>query len=543
VVRRRRGATRAVVLSAALGLALGAGAGHANAQEDRSGGDDDRAPAPAIDEPSDDGDAGSFVDASGRPQPFRLTYEAWFGPERRAPRYDRAALEVVGIMALGTAYYWADPLANSEDWDDPRVIDKLLGRQARFDTNLNTTNHLLHPGAGAMVYGFSRVNGLSVPAAFAYSAAASFAWEFLLEWREQASINDLVFTIAGGMPLGEFFVKLGDYVNSAPGGGRLGHRIAARSLGLPRFVHAAIDDEALPPEIGTDSLGFSGAFGHAFRIAYQPALLSNDRGAEGVLHRAVLGAEIVAMPGFLRPGSFSQSFTDANFTDLHVRLGWGDHGTDEVDIESKVTLAGHYSQSFAATEGGPRGHAAMIGVGPGWRFHATKLLGRPDQLSTVHLLGPHAELWLASGPLHARLGGEAHVDFGALRSLAYDAAREAHPEESLKSVLVRQGYAYHFGWSARARSAVGVGPLEIGAELGYGAYDSIDALDRNQEELVRDVHGTEHVLEKGGYVTLRPTSVLELGVAATERARRSTLGYVATSRWDRALIASVGIAF
>src|SRR5690606_24844564 len=212
--------------------------------------------------------------------------------------------------------------------------------------------HLLHPGAGALVYGLARVNGLSVPMAVVYSAAASLTWEFLLEWREQASINDLVFTIVGGVPLGEFFVKLGDYTNSAPGGGALGHRIAARTLGLPRFVHDAIDRDAPPPDVGADSLGFSAAFGHAFRVAYQPAWISNDAGASGVLHRAALDGEIVAMPGFLRPGSFGTGFDEANFTELHVRLGWGDHGTDEVDVTSNVTLAGHYEQSFAATARG-----------------------------------------------------------------------------------------------------------------------------------------------------------------------------------------------
>jgi hypothetical protein len=553
VVRSRRRATRVIAAALAAALALVAGAAHADAQQppietpfdDRSAG---ARAEPSETDPSagaDDQDADTFLDRDGHTRPFRPSYEAWFGAGRRPPRYLRAAVEGAIIMGLGTAYYWADPLANSEDWDDPLLIDKLTGRQARFDTNLNTTNHLLHPGAGALVYGFSRVNGLSVPAALAYKAASSFLWEFVLEWREQASINDLFFTTVGGVPVGEFFVKLGDYVNSAPGGGGLGHKIAARTVGLPRYAHARIDGEADAPPLATDALGFSSAFGHAFRVAYQPAHLTNDLGASGALHRAAIDGEMIAMPGFLRPGSFEHPFAEGNFSDLHVKVGWGDHGTDEVDIDSTVTLAGYYAQSFAAADdgGAPEGHAAMIGIGPGWRFHATKLLGRRDQLSTVNVLGPHAGWWTSSGPFYARVLGNVHVDFASIRSLAFDSDRDRYPEDSLKSVLLRQGYAYHFGWSARARTQVGLGPLELAFDLRYGRYDSIDALDRFQEELVRDVPGSEQVLEGNAWLFFRPLSVLEIGAGVLERRRWSALGRIQHQRWDRALMGSVGIAF
>ena len=145
-----------------------------------------------------------FIDRRGDLRKFDHEYRVWFTD--REPHPIRAAAEALIWIGLGTAYYWLDPLANSEDWDDPSVLDKLRGEALTFDNNLVSTNFILHPIAGAAVYGTARVNGLSVPASFAYVAASSLAWEFALEWREQASVNDLIFTSIGGVSLGEFIV-------------------------------------------------------------------------------------------------------------------------------------------------------------------------------------------------------------------------------------------------------------------------------------------------------------------------------------------------
>ena len=109
-------------------------------------------------------------------QQLQYEYESWFGLHRHEAHYGRAALEVVGLMGLGLLYYWVDPLANKEDWDNPTISDRLKFRAIRFDTNLNPTNHLLHPIAGGLVYTAARVNGLSIPVSFGYGLAQSVFW-------------------------------------------------------------------------------------------------------------------------------------------------------------------------------------------------------------------------------------------------------------------------------------------------------------------------------------------------------------------------------
>lgn len=469
-------------------------------------------------------------------------YERWFG--RRPVHGGRIALESLGVLVVGTTYYWADPLANEEDWDDPAVVDKLRLRAASFDTNLNSTNHLLHPSAGAFTYGLARDNGLSVPAAFALTGASSIVWELGLEWREKASYNDLVYTTFGGVVVGNFFHRLGEYVNSAPAAGNVPRLVASWLFGAPRHFHAALDHEERPAGVGIDDLGWSSAFAHRFRVGYEIAALSNDAGGAGAMHRIALSGELAAMPGMLHAGTFSRRFGDANFTSLAVKVGFGSRATDdEADISGIVTLAGEYAQSFTDDDrGGLHGHATMIGFGPGWRFQTSEWLGRRDQLSMIHLLGPHVTTWLADGPLRARVDGAAHADFASIRSLAYEIYPNPSDETHIKGVLERQGYTYDLGWSARASGEIGLGPVALHGAISYGRYGSIEGLDRRQSLITTEIHGTEDVLETSASLRVHLSHV-ELGVGGAERRRNSTLGKLDVSRWDRSLGVSAGLVF
>jgi hypothetical protein len=478
-----------------------------------------------------------FADDRGEWHAFVPTYEAWVG-SRRKPNYGRAALEEAVLLGLGTSLYWVQASTNKEDWDDPGLVQKLTFQAVTLDSNHNTTNHLLHPGGGAAIYLAARVNGVSVPVSLAYSAAGSVLWEFVLEWREQASINDMLYTVGGGLSLGEFFFQLGEYLNSAPGGGTVGNRIAAYTLGLPRALHSRADHEHLPPPLPVDSLGLSSAYDHAFRVAYESVFVTNNLHDEGTLNRAALDAEIVAMPGYHKEGAFAKYFGEGNFTELHLRLAAGSAG-EEADVRADATLAGYYSQRF---ENGRSGHGEMIGIGSAWRFQQSRLLGRRDQLSALHIVGPHLGLWLVSGAMEGGIMADAHADFASLRSLAFDAWRAQFGSEGVKTVLAEESYTYQLGGSARVRGIFTVGPLSLGGRVEYGRYGSIEGLDRKQSALTRDVHDDEWVLEMGAAARAVLSNVA-IGVGYDERWRKSTMGSVSVDRWDRFAHVSLGFVF
>src|SRR5215471_18117394 len=60
---------------------------------------------------------GFFVDPVRGPTPFQPEYDRWFGDERRPSHYGRTALELGGVLAIGTTYYWIVSDPNKVDWD------------------------------------------------------------------------------------------------------------------------------------------------------------------------------------------------------------------------------------------------------------------------------------------------------------------------------------------------------------------------------------------------------------------------------------------
>ena len=71
-------------------------------------------------------------------------------------------MELGGLLAFGTAYYWFWPQMNQRDWIFPNLNAKFMEPKVSFDNNMHRTNHLLHPFAGAMSYWVARANGLNL---------------------------------------------------------------------------------------------------------------------------------------------------------------------------------------------------------------------------------------------------------------------------------------------------------------------------------------------------------------------------------------------
>lgn len=486
------------------------------------------------------GDA--FLDARGQWRPFRPSYDAWFSSQRREPRYLRAAAESALLVGIGTAYYWVDPAANRVDWDFPTLGSKLRFETVRFDNNKHPTNHLLHPLAGGAIYGAARINGLAPWEALGYAALSSIVWEYGLEFREQASINDMVFTPFGGAAAGEFLVQLGDYLNSAPGGGGWGNRFAAATLGLPRNMHDALDEPEAPLELPADSLGFSSAYFHRFTIGYQLSALGNESGERSTLSGTKVEAEIVAMPGFLRPGRFSTAFSSGNFVEMRWLMGFGSSGLADVDLWFRSCLVGLYEQDFRASGRGVSGQAMLLGLSSALRYSDRRLMGRFDRFGIAHVIGPQLGWWLGAGDFSARIDWSVHGDFAGIHPMALERWRQNNPPGGIRSVLTRQRYGYALGFSTRASTRLELLGLRFGTDLAYGRYDSIQGLDRKQPDVTYDVATRDEIVEAGarvGYVSATAPVSVEISLAELRRA--GSMGDESVAVYDRRLSLTLGL--
>jgi hypothetical protein len=486
-----------------------------------------------------------YLDPLRGPTAFEPEYQLWFGDDRRPIHLVRAGLEMAGLLAIGTTYYWLLPQLNSTDWIIPDLGSKFTDPSVTFDNNMHRTNHLLHPFAGAMSYWFSRINGLSVYESSAASFLSSMFFETVLEYRETTSINDLVVTPGEGIPVGEFFFHFGDYLNSAAGHDNAAQRAFALTFGLPQYLHDRLDGVDRAPPSTPDALGYASAYWHRFALGYGSATVASERSRSGEVHDLILDMELVAIPGFLRPGQLDVPFHQGNFTELRLRTSLAEGMLADVDLAVNADLAGWYHQSYGSSGDDLRGNAWMLAASTETRYVDRWVLGRRDLFAIAHLLGPDARLWLALGNgLAARAQADVHLDFAGMGSPAYQMWIAQYGPAGTKSVLQRHGYYFGIGGSARLSASVGFYGLELGGHAAYGAYRSIDGFDQEQQDTYRDVANTDQVLEFGASIDFSPPPVpLGVRVGWDELRHRSQMAPFSADWRDQRVAASASLRF
>ncbi len=475
---------------------------------------------------------------------FDASYERWHGGRREADCWRALGWDLT-LVAIGTAWYWSEKDLNSLDWDYPTPWQRINGEAVRFDDNRFFTNTLGHPIARLGYYALARVNGLEPWEAVLAAFLSSALWEWGLEWREQVSVNDQVFTPVGGIALGEVAFQLGEYLNSAPGGGGWAQRVAGATLGFPRWLHDRFDGARAPEDQPADDLGFSSAFSHRFRLVYEQHQLDNDAGTEDTYHGALAEAELVSMPGHMKAGSFETGFSHGNFSELSLRVGSAGRGVDDFDLRARATLAGWYGQSVREdARGALHGQGTMVGVATAFRHTDQHLLDRTDQIAVAHVVGPTADVRLLTGDLSVRFGADVYGDFAAVRSLAFADWHRENGAQGIKSVLYKRGYYYGYGYSARLRAELAFRGVEMGGSLRWGAWRSIEGLDREQESVTRDVPMADRQLEYEAWLgyTLPSTPFhVRLGAAGEERA--GDMEEHTESRWTQRVTGAAGLSF
>jgi uncharacterized protein DUF3943 len=458
-------------------------------------------------------------------------------PVRADPTYGRAAVEMLGVLAIGVAQYWVNSGTNSRDWDFPTWTDRLNGSGVRFDNNTHVTNNVLHPFAGAAYYGLSRANGLGVGMSSLYTVISSLAWE-TAEWREKISINDMVATTIGGISAGEFLIQLGSYLNSAPGDTTVAQDVAKGTLGFPIWVHDRIDGRRPDPRPARDNLGFSSAYTHRFTVGYENGWLANAGDVRQETRGFALEGNLVSMRGYLDPETFDTAFAQGNFTSGALAMQFDDSGLRDAEMKFDAVLAGFYTQ-----HADPGVASAMLGLATGLEFSSTDTLRQGDQYALLHCAGPQlAAAWKSGGyQLDLRVGASA--DFAAIRSLAWPAVHSKNPDEVYKSSLERR-YQYNVGLSTRLSGEVRLYAARIFAEVALGSYRSIQGMDRFQEEITRDVAGSERLDERRAGFSLEPPGTPLRFYAQLDRVSHvSWLGGQMGERYERRSLLGAGLVF
>lgn len=136
------------------------------------------------------------------------------GPESKA-KWGRATVEYFTMLLYSWPNHLRTYTGRLEEWefgwnwkDQLRRTFTLDGW--RFDSNSFFMNYG-HVIAGASYYNIARSNNMDVFDAFLFNIAGSLFWEYIPEWRQVISINDVAYNVFGALSIGEMLFQVSKY--------------------------------------------------------------------------------------------------------------------------------------------------------------------------------------------------------------------------------------------------------------------------------------------------------------------------------------------
>lgn len=419
-------------------------------------------------------------------------------------------------LGTGLAGYWLFKNDNVTDWDNPQLRQRFDGAAWVMDNNGIGVNFLGHPAWGALGYSIARGNHQSVPAAFAYTFLTSFIWEFVVEFKEKVSVNDVVVTPGAAVPIGEFFYKLGLYLDTGHGSA-LPVQALRWLLGTGVAMDRSFDGRDPPHVTRFDNLGFSRQIWHQFNADYGVLAVSADSPTAYARYFVEGSARLVTLRGYGRAGSFGRGFFGGEISDLAFGSELSRHGGG-LWAEADTLLAGYHLQAIERRAHVDYGSSLTLGASMGYEYlrssanhygsdrEATdrELLADRNQFAALDLPGLGADVRGVGRFGEASLSLRLEPSFGAMGVPVYYAWQPLHPGEQTKHVLSRHGYFYGWGGSLRVRGRLALGPLRVGADLRYSSMESQDGMDRFQEQVTSDDHVTGNVLRASAWLGVAP---------------------------------------
>jgi len=415
----------------------------------------------------------------------------------------RAFIELGLNLAISTGNYWNKYSKFIEDWqftltwkDQKRKFFTSEG--LRLDSN-NMSLNWTHAWSGALYYNWARTNRFTPMGSFLFSFGGSLFWEYIAEWREVASINDMVFTSLGGPAIGEPLFQIASHFRSRPG---FFNRLACIFVDPVLGINDAIDGKSRGPRIPSPGWkDFRASLGYQ----HGPVSPASGTSNHAALH---IDLRLVTLPGYGRPGSGSGYARLPLDNEYRVALHFLPHLIEELALSTRSVISGWWWKDVHDDgNGGLRGSEFWLGPVMGWELfqkrpvveYDGKDLGMTmpwfdreqptrysDKHSVIHLIGPAADWTGYSGGLRARAGLEATLDFGMVNALAYNDYSAAHDVWGVKTTLHNWGYYYSLGYTLAGRCDLSHGPWRAEAGIRYQRFRSIQGLDRFQDDLLDD---------------------------------------------------------
>lgn len=428
------------------------------------------------------------------------------------PKKWRRALVQLGLLSLYSTYrYWNAYHTWIEDWQfELTFADQyrrfLTTEAITFDSNAFVINWT-HVMGGTIYYQMARANYLSWEESLLSSFIAAAIYEYVSEWREVISINDMLMTTFGGYSLGETWFQLSDYFH---------HRKSPvlKALGFMNPINELNQwlDRKKPASRVYPEPGWAGL---ALSVGWRSA---SETGRE-TFSSAMVGidTQLIRTPEYGKPGTVKKVLRDTSLSELSIdvalrqrrpgdtelRNGWD----EEVDLFARTVGLAWYRQTIDELG---RGTALSIGLGSALSYVRKRptvydsrsvqvrldpLPETPtdfrDKMAVAHLFGPVVDWTRFGRGMKVRIVADAYIDFALMNAFAFNAYSAVHSIEGMKTTLGYYGYDYAFGASASGRVDLDWGSFWLRGLFSAHAWDSADGRDRFQSDITNNVDAVD----------------------------------------------------
>lgn len=421
----------------------------------------------------------------------------------------KAILFNLGIWLIDSIRYWATYSQWIEDWQFELTWEDQKKRffsftANKFDSNPFITNWT-HVLSGAIYYNVARYYGLNKLESILFEFSSSLWWEYVTEWREVISINDNFFSGIGGLPFGEVLYRLGSYFSNRPGA-------LNKIVGYVFNPVMALND-LLGSSKWKKKPDFPESSRPLFKFYYGPKQVSyrGEKGSSSLLFNLGLEADFNTIPDYGKTGTTKQWIKKTLLSQFHLDATLGENTLEEYSVLARVVLFGYFSQKIKP---GPsktkKGYSLYIGAGSAFDLFKKKAIAYYDQgdyhydftageyppqpteftdkFAIINLIGPVFDLVHYSGCWTFKLGLGIHFDFALVNALALNEYSKyydlSNPQK--KSTLTHYGYYYAFGLTLSSEGSLAYKNIELSGKCKYQSYNSIQGLDRFQDEVVDD---------------------------------------------------------
>ncbi|MGK5088397.1 DUF3943 domain-containing protein [Bdellovibrionota bacterium FG-2] len=497
---------------------------------------------------------GEYVDRlSGQVVEFAFAYSLFQQENFKQRNYLRAGIELLAFLGAGSIWYWSDSDLNTPDWDldwnweSWRKKLTLDPGGVSFDNNAFETNAFEHAKSGTAFYLTGRSNNLNILESFLFSVAAATVWEYFGEFREKVSINDVILTPVAGMAIGEVFSQLGAFFERSDG--NLVTKTLGMIFGTQHRFHNWVDSTYPTRSQNLDRFGFTNDIWHELKLELGMGREMVAGKLDSHFYEVTLGTELINVKDYGKPGQVKRILTDGNFSQLLIKGATGSEDWSSLTFFFKAALAGYYKQSIVEDKRGDlKGYSFFVGVASAYE-HSTQTnnSGIDDKLGIVNVLGPTMELNYYHNGVQIRAKLDVFGDFALVRSYSYDrwlGKNGAQAAEELKSVLRNQKYYYAMGVTIRPQISAKYKHFELGAELQYDAFDSIEGEDRFQSKVTRDSNITDVREQLKFWVTYTfPAEWVKLKFSYERLMRKGAMEDVSERRFESVFMGSLVFLF